>query len=125
MSKLDERIAMTEQRLKTLKARQVRAAMKQRGRDAKQRRRDEVRRKILVGAVVLGLVERGEIETSLLKKWLAGALTRDEDRKLFSECWDSPSELPPGPSLASESIPRIASSKVESGKNARETRASG
>ena len=69
MSKLAERIAAAEQKLKTLKARQVRAAVRQRGRDAKQRRQDELRRKILVGAVVLDLVERGEIETRLLAKW--------------------------------------------------------
>lgn len=89
MSKLEERIASAEQRLKALKSRQVRAATRQRTRDAKQHRRDDLRRKVLVGSAVLELVERGEIEISLLAKWLKGALSREEDQKLFSEYWAS------------------------------------
>ena len=72
MSKLDERIAAAEERLKALKARHVRATTKQRARDAKQKRREDLRRHILVGAAVLGLVERGEIETSVLAKCWGG-----------------------------------------------------
>lgn len=89
MSKLEERIAATEQRLKSLKAEHARSVTRQRARDAKQDRQDTLRRKILVGAVVLELVERGEIEGSVLAKWLEGALTREEDRALFSGYWDS------------------------------------
>ena len=83
MSRLEERIAAAEEKLKALKARQGRAETRQRARDAKQKRQDDLRRRILVGAVVLELVERGEIEKSCLVKWLDGALTRDEDKALF------------------------------------------
>ena len=89
MSKLEERIAATEQRLKALKAQHARSVTRQRARDAKQNRQDTLRRKILVGAVVLGLVERGEIEVQVLAKWLKGALVREEDWALFSGYWDA------------------------------------
>ena len=84
MSRLDEQIAATEQRLKALKARQVRTATKQRARDAKQKRQAVLRRKILVGAVVLDLLERGKLEASQLAEWLDGAVMEEEDRKLFA-----------------------------------------
>ena len=84
MTSLEERIAAAEQRLRALKARQVRTATRQRARDARQKRQDDVRRKILVGAVVLDLVERGAISTSLLKKWVKEKVAREEDRVLFA-----------------------------------------
>jgi large subunit ribosomal protein L7/L12 len=93
MSKLEERIAAAEERLKALKARHVRAATKQRARDAKQKRRDDVRRQMLVGAVVLDLVERGEIEVSQLARWLNGRLSGKEDLELFDHYWDLPGDL--------------------------------
>lgn len=84
MSRLEERIAAAEDKLKVLKARQARADTRRRARDAKQKRQDDLRRRILVGGVVLDLVERGEIERSCLTKWMDGALTRDEDKALFA-----------------------------------------
>ena len=84
MTSLEERIAAAEQRLRALKARQVRTATRQRARDARQKLQDDVRRKILVGAVVLDLVERGAISASLLKKWVEEKVAREEDRVLFA-----------------------------------------
>ena len=46
-------------------------------------RREEMRRKFLVGAVVLAKLETGEIVESTLKQWLRPALTKPEDRQLF------------------------------------------
>ncbi|MGO9945620.1 MAG: mobilization protein, partial [Steroidobacteraceae bacterium] len=46
-------------------------------------RRDELRRKILVGAIVLAKVEDGSLEEAVLKKWLDPAITRAEDRASF------------------------------------------
>jgi hypothetical protein len=46
-------------------------------------RREELRRKILVGAVVLSKVEDGSLEEKILRGWLEPALTREEDRALF------------------------------------------
>lgn len=116
MSSLEERIAAAEQRLKALKSRQVRAATRQRTRDAKQHRRDDLRRKVLVGSVVLGLVERGEIEISMLAGWLKGALSREEDQKLFLDYWESlgrPGAEIPG---AGEGKSRVPGSNGASGR---------
>ena len=125
MSKLDERIAAAEERLKALKARHVRAATKQRARDAKQKRREDLRRKILVGAAVLGLVERGEIEAALLAKWVGGTLDHDEDRALFSHYWRSPNEAASEAPSSAEGISGPTAGNVERRKSARENRTSG
>jgi hypothetical protein len=46
-------------------------------------RRDELRRKIWVGAIVLAKVEDGSLDAALLRKWLDPAITRPEDRAPF------------------------------------------
>jgi hypothetical protein len=46
-------------------------------------RRDDTRRKILVGAILVAKVEQGVIQESVLRSWLDGALTRQDDRALF------------------------------------------
>jgi hypothetical protein len=125
MSKLEEQIAAAEQKLKMLKARQVRAATRQRTRDAKQHRRDDLRRKILVGSAMLGLVERGEIGISVLAGWLQGTLTRDEDRKLFSDYWESLGKPEAEAPAAAEGKPELLAANVESGRSGREIRPDG
>ena len=42
-----------------------------------------MRRKILVGAIVLAKVEQGVIQDSVPRSWLDGALIRRDDRALF------------------------------------------
>jgi len=51
--------------------------------EAKKQRAEDARRKILVGAVVLAAVERGEWDHTALKKLLEAGLVRDRDRALF------------------------------------------
>lgn len=120
MSSLEERIAAAEQRLKALKSRQVRAATRQRTRDARQHRRDDLRRKVLVGSVVLELVERGEVEISLLAGWLKGALSREEDQRLFLDYWEALGR--PGVEIAGagEGESRLPGSNGGSGRTGRE-----
>ncbi len=50
---------------------------------AKRSRGEELRRKILVGAVVLAKVEDGTLLESTLKQWLDPAITKAADRALF------------------------------------------
>lgn len=83
MGKLDERISTLETRLKQLKAQQVRAASRQRALEVRRSRKNEVRRKILVGAIVLDRVEREKFGKAELLAWLDEGLTRAEDRALF------------------------------------------
>jgi hypothetical protein len=83
MPKIDERVAALEAKLKQLKVVQQRKEARARSVALHRSRRDELRRKILVGAIVLAKVEDGSLEEAVLKSWLDPAITRDEDRKLF------------------------------------------
>jgi large subunit ribosomal protein L7/L12 len=78
-----ERIAAIEAKLKQLKAVQNRKEARARSVDARRTRREEMRRKFLVGAIVLAKVEAGEIDDATLKQWLHPALVKPEDRALF------------------------------------------
>ena len=60
MSGIDDRIADLEKRLKQAKALKQQQLARERAAEKKRQRSDDTRRKILVGAVVLAKVERGE-----------------------------------------------------------------
>jgi large subunit ribosomal protein L7/L12 len=81
--KISNRIDALEQRLRELKAQQQRIEGRKRATKARRDRREDLRRKILVGAIVLEKVDRGEIEKGVLLEWMKGALSREEDRALF------------------------------------------
>jgi hypothetical protein len=82
-TKLVNRIDTLEQRLKALKARHQQSEARRRTFQSRRERREETRRKILVGAIVLAKVDQGVLEESVLRRWLDGALTREDDRALF------------------------------------------
>jgi hypothetical protein len=81
--KVNERIVALEAKLKQLKVQQQRKEARARTVAAKRSRHEELRRKILVGAVLLAKVEKGEFEEEVLQAWMEKALTRVEDRALF------------------------------------------
>jgi len=83
MPKVDERIQALEEKLRQLKTLQVRREARARSATTKRLRGGELRKKILVGAVVLAKVNTGEFDASLLRRWMAEELTRPEDRELF------------------------------------------
>jgi len=82
-TKLSERIEDLEERLRQLKSRHQKVEARRRAVDARRERREDTRRKILVGAVVLAKVEQGVVERAVLIGWLDQALTRADDRMLF------------------------------------------
>jgi len=82
-SKIAERIESLEERVRQLKARQQRIEARRRSLESRRARRDDTRRKILVGAIVLAKLEQGVIAESVLRGWLEGALERPDDRALF------------------------------------------
>ena len=83
-SKLGERIETLEEKLKQLRTRQQRIEARKRALLSRRERAADTRRKILVGAIVLAKVEQGELNAGLLRVWLDQALTRADDRALFS-----------------------------------------
>jgi len=93
MSALDEKITRMEERLKQLKHQQTRIEARQRALSSRRSRRDDTRRKILVGAIVLAKVDQGLLPTTLLREWLDGALSRPDDRALFSLLLDGDAKV--------------------------------
>jgi len=74
-----ERLALLEQKQAQIKA-QIQAL---KARDTAQERKNETRRKVLLGGVVLNLVKDGKLQQAQVTGWLDGALTAERDRALF------------------------------------------
>ena len=72
-----------ERRLSQLKARQERLETRLRYLQSAKARKDETRRKILAGAILLAKVGSGDFDSRTFKRWLDKALTRKDDRELF------------------------------------------
>ncbi len=83
MPKLDERISSLETKLKQLKTRQQRIDARARALASRRARKDDTRRKILIGATVLARIDQHELDHDTLQAWLDAHLTRDDDRALF------------------------------------------
>jgi hypothetical protein len=83
MPKIDARIESLEAKLKQLKVQHQRKEAPARTTAAKKSRGEELRKKILVGAVVLAKVEDGSFDEKILNGWLDAALPKAEDRALF------------------------------------------
>ena len=56
---------------------------KERNKHTQQQRKEDTRRKILLGALVMDLMKKGELDEKKIMKRLDGFLTKDIDRKLF------------------------------------------
>ena len=80
---IEDRIADLEKRLKQAKALKQQQVARERAAEKKRQRSEETRRKILVGAVILAKVERGEWPKERLRETMDQALTRADDRALF------------------------------------------
>jgi hypothetical protein len=78
-----EKIAQLEEKLRQLKAREQAIEARRRTLESRRSRKADTRRKILVGAIVLAKVDRGEIAAADLRSWLEAALNRADDRALF------------------------------------------
>jgi hypothetical protein len=75
--------ALLQGRLQQLKAQQQRIAARQRATDARRERKEDTRRKILIGAIVLARIEQGRLSETEVRGWMNEALTRADDRALF------------------------------------------
>jgi hypothetical protein len=83
VSETELRIEAKRLKLEQLKVRQQRLENRIRYLASRQARRDDTRRKILIGAVILAKIERGEFDEKKLRAMLNSALTRKDDRDLF------------------------------------------
>jgi len=80
---LAEKIALQQEKLVHLKAQKAKLEALEMARKNKAERSADTRRKILVGALLLSEIEKGEIEKSFLLKILDAGLERPDDRALF------------------------------------------
>ena len=81
--KRKDRIQALADKLKQLQAQETKAESRQRTKMARKSRKDDLRRKILAGAVVLTCVEDGRLSKKDFYAWLDLALENPEDRALF------------------------------------------
>lgn len=83
MAGIDDTITALEQKLKQAKARKQKIEALKRAAESKEKRAADTRRKVLVGAVILGKVESGAWPKDKLLAMLDAALQKDNDRALF------------------------------------------
>lgn len=84
MATIENTIASLEAKLKQAKAKKMQIEARKRALETKEERAKDTRRKILVGAAILAKVDRGEWPKDKLLTMLDSALTRSDDRALFS-----------------------------------------
>lgn len=75
------------EKLKKLEHRKAKIAaeiLRVKAREVAQTRKEDTRKKILLGALVLSMVDKGEWPKEKLDSSLARFLTRDQDRALFT-----------------------------------------
>ena len=83
MPKIGERISALETKLQQLKARHAKVEARKSALASRRARKEDTRRKVLAGAVVLMRVAEGKIPKAEFRLWLEAGLTRLEDRVLF------------------------------------------
>lgn len=83
LESLEEKIAKQEERLKQLKAQKQAISAKKKAKEKEQERKDDTRRKILLGSYLLKKMEYASDRQEILAE-LDKYLIEDRDRKLFN-----------------------------------------
>ena len=81
---LDSKIKAQEEKLKQLKAQRQAALARERAKEKEQARKDDTRRKILIGSCMLKITEEDEQARAKLIAQMDKYLTDERDRKLFN-----------------------------------------
>lgn len=83
LKKIEERIEKQEEEIKRLKALKRKAESRMRAKEREQQRKDDTRRKILIGSCMLKITEENQENYNKLMLQLDKFLTNDRDRELF------------------------------------------
>lgn len=83
INKIDERIQKQEDELKRLKTLKRKAESRKRSAEREKQRKDDTRKKILIGACMLKITEENQENHEKLMMQLDRFLTNDRDRELF------------------------------------------
>jgi len=81
---LDSKIKAQKEKLKQLKAQRQAALARERAKEKEQARKDDTRRKILIGSCMLKITEDDEQARAKLITQMDKYLTEERDRKLFN-----------------------------------------
>lgn len=81
---LDKKIEAQLERLKQLKAQKQAIEVRERAKQKEQDRKDDTRRKILLGSYLIKKMESNEANKEKILAGLNEYLTEDRDRKLFN-----------------------------------------
>ena len=81
---IEARIKAQEEKLKQLKAQRQAALARERAKEKEQARKDDTRRKILIGSCMLKITEDDEQARAKLIAQMDKYLTDDKDRQLFN-----------------------------------------
>jgi len=81
---LEQQIAKQEERLKQLKAQKQAVLAREKAKQKEQERKDDTRRKILIGSYMLKITEDDEQARAKLIAQMDKYLTDERDRKLFN-----------------------------------------
>lgn len=81
---LEQQIAKQEERLKQLKAQKQAVLAREKAKQKEQERKDDTRRKILIGSCMLKITEDDEQARAKLIAQMGKYLTDERDRKLFN-----------------------------------------
>ena len=84
LESLTEKIAKQQERLQHLKAQKQALEAREKKKLAEQQRKDETRRKILLGSFLLKKISENEACREKVIKELSEYLTEERDRKLFN-----------------------------------------
>jgi uncharacterized protein (DUF342 family) len=84
LESLTEKIAKQQERLQQLKAQKQALEAREKKKLAEQQRKDETRRKILLGSFLLKKMSENEASREKVIKELSEYLTEERDRKLFN-----------------------------------------
>lgn len=79
---LEQQIAKQEERLKQLKAQKQAVLAREKKKLSEQQRKEDTRRKILLGSYLLKKMENGQNKEKILAE-LSEYLTEDRDKQLF------------------------------------------
>jgi len=83
IAELDAKRAKVEEKHKAEREAIVRAKRREQAKILNQNRKDDTRRKILIGAAVQHQVEQGRWNGDKLKRMMDAFLEKDQDRELF------------------------------------------
>lgn len=83
MSSIDDKISQFEQKLKQLKEQKKLAENREKKKLKERERKDDTRRKIVLGALYLQRMKKDEQFNEQILGWLDKVLKENRDRKLF------------------------------------------